>query len=229
MASTVWKGHISFGLVSFPVSLSVAARGDSLSFNQLHKHDMSRVKQVLYCQTEDKPIPKEEIVKGYEYEKGKYVVIDDDDIKKVKPKTATVMEILEFVKADAVDPVYLESSYYVAPQEGGQKPYALLFEAMRRSGYYAIAKIAMHSREHIVVIRPAAKGLMIYKMFYRNEVRAADEFESDTSLINDKELKLAGMLVESLIADFEPGKYVDTYQSNLQAMIQAKVEGRSVT
>src|SRR6266700_7168256 len=133
MATSVWKGHLTFGLVSLPVRLFPAARSESLSFNQLHKHDNSRIKQVIYCQAEDRPIPRDEIVKGYEYEKGKYVVVDDEDIKKVAPKTAKVMEILEFVKAEEVDPVYLESSYYMGPDEGGDKPYALLFQAIRES------------------------------------------------------------------------------------------------
>src|SRR5215475_3204661 len=145
MASTVWKGHLTFGLLSLPVRLYSAARSETVSFNQLHKTDHSRVKQVLYCQAEDKPISRADIVKGYEYEKDKYVVIDDEEIKKVAPKTAKTMEILEFVKADEVDPIYLESSYYMAPEEAGEKPYALLFEAMRQSGFCALAKIAMHN------------------------------------------------------------------------------------
>src|SRR5947207_12285229 len=157
MASTVWKGHLTFGLVSLPVKLYSAARSETVSFNQLHKHDNSRVKQVLYCQAEDKPVPRSELVKGYEYEKDHYVVIDEEDIKKVAPKTARVMEILEFVKSDQVDPIYLESSYYVAPDEGGEKPYALLFQALRESKYYALAKVAMHNREHIIILRPGSK------------------------------------------------------------------------
>src|SRR5580692_12106142 len=108
MATSIWKGHLTFGLVSLPVRLYTAARGETISFNQLHKEDNSRVKQVLYCQAEDKPISRDQIVKGYEYEKGKYVVIDDEDIRKVAPKTAKVMEILEFVKTSEVDPVYLD-------------------------------------------------------------------------------------------------------------------------
>ena len=127
MASTVWKGHLTFGLVSLPVRLYSAARGETVSFNLLHAKDNSRIKQVIFCQAEDKPVPRSEIVKGYEYEKDHYVVIDEEDIKKVAPKTAKVMEILEFVKGDTVDPIYLESSYYMAPDEGGEKPYALLF------------------------------------------------------------------------------------------------------
>src|SRR3954468_22705210 len=147
MATSVWRGHLTFGLVSLPVRLFTAARSETLSFNQLHKHDNSRIKQVIFCAAEDKPIPRDEIVKGFEYEKGKYVVVQDEDIKKVAPKTAKVMEILEFVKSNEVDPVYLDSSYYMAPDEGGEKPYALLFAAMKKTGYYGVAKVSMHNRE----------------------------------------------------------------------------------
>ncbi len=128
MAASVWKGHLIFGMVSFPIRLFSAARSETISFNLLHKDDHSRIKQMTYCQLEDKPIPRSETVKGYEYEKDHYVVIDEEDIKKVAPRTAKVMEILEFVKADQVDPIYLESSYYVAPDEGGEKAYALLIQ-----------------------------------------------------------------------------------------------------
>src|ERR671933_2198178 len=154
MAASTWKGHLTFGLVSFPIRLFSAARSETISFNLLHQPDNSRIRQVTYCQAEDKPVSRSELVKGYEYEKDHYVVIDEEDIKKVAPKTARVMEIQEFVKADDVDPVYLESSYYLAPDEGGEKPYALLFEALRESAYYALAKIAMHNREHIIILRP---------------------------------------------------------------------------
>src|SRR6202521_5200983 len=139
MASTVWKGHLTFGLVSFPVRLYSAARGESISFNQLHKSDNSRIKQVIYCAAEDKPIPRSEIVKGYEYEKDRYVVIEDEDIKKMAPSTAKVMEILEFVKGTEVDPVYYESSYYIAPDDAGEKPYALLFNTLKQTGYVGVA------------------------------------------------------------------------------------------
>ena len=228
MASSVWKGHITFGLVSFPVRLFSAARSETLSFNQLHKDDHSRIRQVTYCQLEDKPVPRTELVKGYEYEKDRYVVIDDEDIKKVAPKTAKVMEILEFVKAADVDPVYLESSYYVAPDEGGEKPYALLFQAMRESNYFALAKVAMHNREHVIVLRPGAKGILSHTMFYQDEIRQVDEFRTDTSLVKDKELDMAKMLISSLEAEFEPQKYHDGYRENLRQMIEAKIEGKKV-
>jgi DNA end-binding protein Ku len=228
MATSVWKGHLSFGLVSIPVRLFTAARTENLSFNQLHKHDNSRIKQVIYCQAEDKPIPRDEIVKGYEYEKGKYVVVEDEEIKKVAPPTAKVMEIQEFVKADDVDPVFLESSYYMAPDEGGEKPYALLFEAMKETKYYAVAKIAMHNREHVVIVRPGEHGMLLHTMYFADEVRRTEEFRTDVSQVKDKELALARSLVESLASGFEPEKYHDTYRDNLRRMIEAKVEGHKV-
>jgi DNA end-binding protein Ku len=228
MASTVWKGHLTFGLVSLPVKLYSAARGETVSFNQLHKTDNSRIKQVTYCQAENKPIERSEIVKGYEYEKDRYVVIEDEEIKKVAPKTAKTMEILEFVKSSQVDPVYLESSYYLAPDEAGEKPYALLFEALRKTGYVGLAKVAMHNREHIVILRPGERGILMHTMYYADEIRKVEEFRTDTSLIKEKELDLATSLVESLAAEFAPEKYKDTYRENLLGMIRAKVEGQEV-
>ena len=226
MASTVWKGHLTFGLVSLPVKLYSAARSETVSFNQLHKSDHSRIKNVVYCQAEDKPVPRAELVKGYEYEKDKYVVVDDEDIKRVAPRTAKTMEILEFVKASEVDAVFFESSYYVAPDDAGEKPYALLFEALRRSDYLALAKIAMHNREHIVLLRPGKHGILMHTMYYTDEIRQVEEFRTDTSLVKEKELELAMSLIENLTAAFEPEKYKDTYRENLRALIAAKVEGK---
>jgi DNA end-binding protein Ku len=228
MASTVWKGHLTFGLVSFPVRLYSAARSESISFNQLHKADGSRVKQVLYCQAEDKPIPRSEIVKGYEYEKDRYVIIEEEDVKKVAPQSAKVMELLEFVPTDQVDPIYLETSYYMAPDEAGEKPYALLFDALKRSGRVGIAKIAMHNREHIVVLRPGKNGVLMHTMYYSHEIRKVDEFRTDLSLVKDKELALASSLIEALAGDFEPEKYKDNYRENLLQMIEAKKQGAEV-
>ena len=226
MASTVWKGQLQFGLVSLPIRLYSAARGETISFNQLHAPDHSRIRQVLYCQAEDKPVPRDELVKGYEYEKDHYVVIEDEELRNAAPKTAKIMEIQEFVKADQVDPVFLESSYYVAPEEGGEKPYALLFEALRQSQYYGIAKVSMHNREHVVVLRPSEKGLLLHTMYYVDEIRQSEEFRTNTSLIKERELELAKTLISTLAEDFHPEKYHDTYRENIRAMIEAKLEGR---
>jgi DNA end-binding protein Ku len=205
-----------------------AARSETVSFNQLHKADNSRVKQVLYCQLEDKPIQRSDIVKGYEYEKDKYVVVEDEEIKKVAPKTAKTMEVLEFVQSSEVDPIFFESSYYLVPDEAGEKPYALLFEALRKTGCVGVAKIAMHNREHIVILRPGPHGILLHTMYYRDEIRQVEEFRTDRSLVKEKELELAMTLVKSLEAAFEPEKYKDEYRENLKAMIKAKVEGREV-
>jgi DNA end-binding protein Ku len=228
MAASVWRGHLTFGLVTIPVRLFSAARSETISFNMLHKDDHSRIRQVMYCQLEDKPIARTETVKGYEYEKDRYVIVEEDEIRKVAPKTAKVMEILEFVKADQVDAIYLESSYYVAPEEGGEKAYALLFTALKESGYYALAKVAMHNREHIIIMRPGDKGIVLHTMYYQDEIRQVEEFRTDTSLVKDKELAMAKMLISSLEADFEPQKYHDTYRDNLQKLIEAKIEGKKV-
>ncbi len=228
MPSTVWKGHITFGLVSFPVKLYSAARGESVSFHQLHKSDGSRVKQVLYCRAEDKPISRDEVVKGFEYEDDKYVIIDDEDLKKAAPKTAKIVEILEFVKSVEVDPVYYDASYYVAPDEAGERPYALLFEALRKTGYAGVAQVAMHNREHTVVLRPGAHGILMHTMYYAPEVNRNEEFRTNTSSVKDKELELAKMLIESLAGTFEPEKYKDSYRENVLAMIEAKRQGKEI-
>jgi DNA end-binding protein Ku len=228
MASSVWKGHITFGLISLPVRLTAAARSETVSFNQLHKQDNSRVKQVLFCIAEDKPVPRNELVKGYEYEDGKYVVIDEEDIKKIQPKTAKVMEILEFVDARDVDAVYLESSYYLHPEEAGEKAYTVLFEALKRTGRAGIAKVTMHNREHVVILRPGKKGLMLHTMYYQDEVRANDEFRTDGSIVKDPEVAMAQQLIEALVVPFEPGKYSDGYRETLKGMIDAKISGEEV-
>ena len=228
MASTIWKGQLAFGLVSFPVKVFGAARSETISFNQLHKADNSRIKQVIFCQAEDKAIPRNEIVKGYEYEKDHYVVVDEEDIKKAAPKSSKIMELLEFVKSEEVDPVYLESSYYLAPDDAGEKPYALLLEAMRQAGYVGLARITMHNREHVIVLRPGKQGIVMHTMYYADEVKKGEEFRTDTSLVKEKELELAKSLVESLAASFQPEKYKDTYRENLQAVIQAKLQGQEV-
>src|SRR4051812_47985417 len=139
MASTVWKGAISFGLVSIPIRLYSGARGKTVSFHLLHEKDRSRIHEVMYCSKEDKPVKRTELVKGFEYAKGRYAVVTPEEIKAVTPRTERVMEILQFVKGDDIDPIYFETSYYVAPEETGRKPYALLLEALRQSKFDGLA------------------------------------------------------------------------------------------
>jgi DNA end-binding protein Ku len=175
-------------------------------------------------------VERSEVEKGYEYEKGQYLLFTQEELDEVEPETAHAMEILEFVKLDEVDPVYFDASYYIAPEEAGQRAYQLLTEAMEKSGYAGIAKIAMHNREYIVIIRPREHGLTLHTMFYSNEIRAeADYGHTDKGQIKDQERTLAQQLIESLAAPFEPDKYHDTYQAGLQDLIEAKSSGRKIT
>ena len=230
MPSSTWKGYLAFGLISIPIRLSPAARTERISFNQLHKVCHTRLKQPLFCPTCERMVERNEVEKGYEYEKGQYLLFSQEELDEIEPETAHTMEILEFVKLDEVDPVYFDASYYVAPEEAGQRAYQLLTEAMEKSGYAGIAKIAMHNREYIVVIRPREHGLTLHTMFYSNEIRAEAEYgRTDKDQIKDQERTLAQQLIESLAAPFEPDKYHDTYQSGLQNLIEAKSSGRKIT
>jgi DNA end-binding protein Ku len=228
MASTVWKGHIAFGIVSFPVKLQAAARSQAIRCHHLHRSDHSRVKQVFYCRAEDQPVPRSELVKGFEYEKDRYVILDQRDLTHVEPSTARVMEVMQFVPAAEVDPVYLDASYYVVPEGAGQKPYTLLFHSMKQTGYVALAQWTVHNREHLVLIRPGRCGLLLHTLYYPDEVRAEEEFHTDTAELPARELELATLLVETLAANFRPAQYRDRYRENLRARIDAKIRGQEV-
>ena len=145
MAASVWTGYLTFGLISMPVRLFSGARSTRISFHMLHRDDHTRVKQQLYCPADEKVIDRSEVVKGYEHRKGEYVIIEPEELKKIEPKTAKAMEILEFVKQDEIDPIYFESSYYLMPEEAGKKPYSLLTRALEEAAYVAIAKLAMQT------------------------------------------------------------------------------------
>jgi DNA end-binding protein Ku len=230
MPSSSWKGYLSFGLISIPIRLSPAARTERISFNQLHKVCHTRLKQPLFCPTCDRMVERSEVEKGYEYEKGQYLLFSQEELDEVEPETARTMDILEFVKLDEIDPVYFDASYYVIPEEPGQRAYQLLMEAMEKSGYAGIAKIAMYNREYIVIIRPREGGLTLHTMFYNNEIRPAAEYgHTDKAQIKEQERTLAEQLIESLAAPFEPGKYQDTYQNSLQELIDAKASGRKIS
>jgi DNA end-binding protein Ku len=229
MPSSTWKGYLTFGLISIPIRLSPAARTERISFNQLHKVCHTRLKQPLFCPTCERMVERSEIEKGYEYEKGQYLLFTQEELDEIEPETAHAMEILEFVKLDEVDPVYFDASYYIAPEDAGQRAYQLLTEAMEKSGYAGIAKIAMHNREYIVIIRPREHGLTLHTMFYSNEIRAEAEYgHTDKGQIKDQERTLAQQLIESLAVPFEPDKYHDAYQAGLQNLIEAKSSGRTI-
>ena len=229
MAATVWKGFISFGLVSFPVRLFSAARPKTVHFHLLHKKDMSRVREVWYCAKENKPIDRSDIIKGYETSKNKYVAVEDEELKKIAPTTATTMDILQFVASDEIDPIFFESSYYVASEEGTAKPYVLFMAALSDTKQDAIAKIAMHNREHIVLIRPSNGGLILHTLYYPDELNKANRSESPKAKYNSKELEMAKSLVKHLTAAFKPDQFHDAYRENVERLLRQKKKGQEIT
>lgn len=227
MAATVWKGFLTFGLISIPVRLFTAARPERVSFNQLSKKTHARVKQQLIDPTTGEVLDRSDIVKGYAVGKDQYILVDDEEIKKVQPASGDTMEIQEFVRLQEVDPLYYDQSYYIVPEEAGKKPYYLLVDTMDKSGYVAVAKISMHQREYTVMVRPRRGGLTLHTMYYENEVREVPEYGRRGDFeVKPQEIKLAEQLVESLAAPFDPKKYHDAYQARLQELIVAKQEGK---
>jgi DNA end-binding protein Ku len=229
MASTVWKGYLTFGLISVPVRLFVAARSERISFNQIHDKCGSRIKQQTWCPVCERVVERSELKKGFEVAKGRFAIVEDEEIKKIAPQSNETMEIFEFVKAADIDPIYYDASYFMVPEDAGKKAYELLFQTMQKSGFSAIAKVAMHQREYTVVIRPHSHGLTLHTMFYPEEVREIPEFGKDTNVqIRPQEVALAEKLVEGLASDFDPGKYHDEYQTQLGKLIEAKKQGLEV-
>src|SRR6204780_5365148 len=228
MAASVWSGHLTFGLISMPVRLFSGARSSGISFNMLHRTDHQRVKQQLYCPLDNQIVERADTVKGYEYRKDEYVIIEPEEIKRIEPKTAKTMEILEFVKSSEVDPVYFESSYYMVPEEAGRRPYALLTKALEESEYVAIAKLTMHNREYTVFLRPHSGGMMLHTMYYEEEVKKVEGFGAPDVELKAAEVKVAHQLIEALAAEWDPEKYHDDFQENLKKMIEVKLEGGEI-
>ena len=176
----------------------------------------------------EEPVQRSELVRGYEYEKGRYVVLEDEDIRRITPESSKEMQVLEFVRLAEIDPIFFETSYYLTPDEAGVRPYSLLFEALRETGFVGLAEVAMHSREHILVVRPGRSGLIAHTMFYADEIRASEEFHADPTNLNPRELDLAKRLIETLAAPFQPEKFRDRFRERLQELIDAKLAGRRV-
>ena len=229
MPAAVWKGYISFGLVTFPVRLFPAARGESVRLHMLHSKDLSRVREVWYCAEENKPIERSEIVKGYQSEEGRYVVVTDEELKKIAPPSASVMEILQFVGSGDVDPLFFESSYYLAPEENAGKPYALFAAALKEAKQDAIAKVTMHNREHVVAIRMAEGGLLLHTLYYLDELHRANKAAAPKDRFTSKELAMAVSLVRHMTAAFKPEKFHDSYRENVLRLIEEKQKGRGIT
>jgi DNA end-binding protein Ku len=225
--AAIWKGSLTFGLVNIPVELRSAIRSDHISFRLLHEKDLSPVKYERICQSEGKPIPWNQIVKGYEYTKGKFVVLTDADFKTAALERSNTIDILDFVKEDEIDPRYFETPYYLVPGKGGDKPYALLREAIRKTGSVGIGKIILRQTQHLVGVKVIGDALVLEIMRFANELVDASEFSFPSrQAIRPQELQMAEQLVGNLAEPFDPSRYTDEYRANLMRIIKAKMKGK---
>jgi DNA end-binding protein Ku len=224
----IWKGNISFALVSIPISLFSATRRNELSFHHLHKKDMSPVSYKRFCDTEDVEVPWEEITKGYEYEKGQYVEITDEDLDKADVELTKTIQILEFVQEEEIDPVYFEKPYYLEPQKGGEHAYALMRDALAESKKVGIAKVVLKSREHLAAVKSIRDMMTLQTMRFAHEIVDAGSLNLPTKVeISKKEMDLAHMLIDSMSDKFDAGKYKDDYYDKVLEIIQMKIAGVS--
>ena len=230
MAHAIWSGAINFGLVTIPVKLFTAVRTNDLSFNMLHAKDDGRIKYERICSVDGKPVPWDEIVKGYEYEKGEYVIITDEDFKKVNPEATQSVDILEFVELEKINPMYFDKPYYLEPTKQGRHAYALLRESLAKANKVAIARVVIRTKETIAAVKPNGDALVLELMHWADElVEQSDlEFPSDANL-PEAELKMAKMLIDSMsVEDFEPEKFTNRYHDEMLAMIEARAAGKEL-
>lgn len=223
MASTVWKGYISFGLISVPIRLYVAAREQHISFNQLHSVCGTRIRQQLYCPHCERVIERSEIVKGYAVDKENYVQVTSEELKALEAQSSETMEIVQFVKLPDVDPLYYQTSYFSVPEEPGRRAYALIRKGMDDLKVGAIAKITLHQREQIVMIRPFENGMVLHTLYYPEEIRAVAEFENQPEVSMQKaEVEQAEQFMKQLTAAFDPEKFKDEYEGRVEQLIESK-------
>ena len=230
MPRPLWKGAVTFGLVSVPVSLYPATKRQAeLSFRMLHEKDKAPIQYKKFCSEEDKEVPWNEIVKGYEFEKGQFVVMSDEDFAKAKTESTETLDIREFVPLDQINVAHFESPYWLEPTKQGRKAYALLREALEDSGRVGVGTFVMRQREHLAALRPAGKALMVTTLRFADEIRSAEDLDlpGDENL-GKKEIELAKKLVDTLADDWDPAEYKDTYHETLRAAIEQKLEGREV-
>lgn len=227
----LWTGALSFGLVNIPVRLHSAVQAKArVSFRLLHKTDLSPIRYERVCEKEGDAVDWDEIVKGYEYTKGKFVALSDNDFKSAAIESSKAIEILDFVKADEIDPRYFETPYYLSPAKGGEKAYALLREAIKRSGVVGIGKITMRTNTlHLAGIKTVGDAIVLEIMRFANELVDVGDLElPSNSGLRPQELQMAEQLIENLSGEFDPSKYVDDYRANLMKIIRAKMKGKKI-
>ena len=230
-ARSIGTATISFGLVTVPVRLYTASESSAaISFNMLHGKCNSRLKQQYICTKDEEIVPRDQMVKGYEFAKDQYVTFTDAELKAMAEESTRAIEITEFVPVQKVDPIYFESAYYLGPDKGGERAYTLLAAAMRQTGRSALAKWAARGKQYLVMLRPVEKGLVMQVLLYADEVRPFDEVPVGDSAVKDAELKLAVQLIDQITAEeFHPENYEDEVRKRYNAAIQEKVQGREIT
>jgi DNA end-binding protein Ku len=273
MPAIIWKGHLTFGLVSIPINLFRAARRERVRLHYVHRAEVeeqmpdasvvhpgglaakaadqrseksaaftpraepepppsapvTRVRQALITSDDQQPITRAETLKGYEVEPDRYVVFEQQELKSLQRRTSPNMEIVRSVRLTEIDPVFLETSYYVVPDKGGEKAYALLFAALHATGRVALARVGMYGREHVVIVRTSKHGMLAHTMFYTDEIRFENEYRTDVQSVGPKELELAKTFLKAIEAPFAPEEFKDQYREELQAMIAKKRDQAEVS
>jgi Ku protein len=229
MPRAIWSGSISFGLVNVPVRMFSAIDENDLRFHLIHEPDSSRIGYQKICKNEEKPVPDDEIVKAFEFEKDEYVVLDDEDFAAARTEGVKTIEISDFVPYEEIDPIYFERTYFLGPQNGGEKVYVLLRNAMEKSGLAAIAKYVMRDRQSLGCLRVREGTLTLEKMFFHDEIRPVEEIAPKGIRIAKGELEMATALIDQFSGTFRPERYEDTYREALCKMIRAKRKGETIT
>jgi len=228
MPRPIWKGAITFGMISIPVRLYGATESKDLAFNTLHVTCKSRLRQKRWCPVDDREVSADEVVRAYEYSKDQYVEITDEDLEQLPIPSKHTIELSAFVKQSEIDPVYYERTYYLEPEQVGLKPYALLMRALKAKEVSAIAKIALRNKESLCVLRATGDSLVLETLFYPDEIRAHEEESTPDVLVSQQELAMAYGLIDLLQEPFEPNKYHDEYRAALLEVIEAKSNGADI-
>src|SRR5213596_3514584 len=224
-----WKGSISFGLVYIPIAVYPATREEKLSFRQLRRTDLSPIKYKKVAEADMKEVPADEIVKGFEYERGRYIVLSDEDFEKVKIESTHSIDITDFVDLELVDPKFFYKPYFLEPQKGGEKAYALLHKALSGTGKIGIAKVVISNREYLASVKPDGLFLVLELMHFASEILTPEELKNGSATaITDKELKMAQSLVESMSVAWEPEKYRDEYRNAMMEIIEQKAQHKEI-
>src|SRR5438128_5493798 len=221
----IWSGTISFGMVSIPVRLYTATESHDVHFHLLHKRDGIRLQNVRWCPKDERAVPWDEVVRGFEYAKGNYVPITDEDLDHLPVKSVHTVDISDFVKLEEVDPIYYDKAYYLAPEDTGAKAFVLLRQALEQTGRAAVAKVAIRDKENLCIVRPYQDVLSMETMFHANEIRSTKDIAVDGVAVSPKEIEMAVSLIENLSDSFDPQRYHDEYQAAPKKLIDAKVQG----